>query len=195
MPAYNNHNHEHDERHRVQRATQPAERSNTGHKDAGVASSYSSSLLGHSTLTGRGNGPVHTAMMQQMQQSYGNRALQRYLQRTATSQQSLAGDKHICGPGCNHSVQRMPARGGLVSIQRHSAYEHYALGQIAPSRIKEIPEVRAAAAERNQLRSEVEALEMATAEGSSSSLDRRLQETQQKLAAARTRLFNSPLAK
>jgi hypothetical protein len=190
MPAYN-----HQQRHRVQRAKQPAEHSNTGHKDSGGASRYSPSLLGHSNLNGRGNGPVHSAVMQQMQQSYGNRALQRYLQRAATSPPTNAGDKHTCGPGCNHSVQRTPARGGVVSIQRHAAYEHYALGQIAPSRIKEIPEVRAAATERNELRAEVEALEMAVAEGGSSSQVRELQAAQQKLSAARTRLFNSPLAK
>ncbi|HYO49829.1 MAG TPA: hypothetical protein VEW94_08250 [Chloroflexia bacterium] len=194
MPAYNSQDHD-QQRHRLQRAKQPAEHSDDGHKDAVPVSRYSSSLLGHSTLSGRGNGPVHTAMMQQMQQSYGNRALQRYLQRTATSQQSRAGDMHKCGPGCNHSVQRMPVPGGVVSIQRHAAYEHYALGQIAPSRIKEIPEVRAAATERNQLRSEVEALQLAVAQGSSPYEAQRLQETQQKLAAARTRLVNSPLAK
>src|SRR5438067_892486 len=40
--------------------------------------SYPLSLLGDSRLYGRGNGPVRTTLMLQMQQTYGNRAVQRY---------------------------------------------------------------------------------------------------------------------
>lgn len=44
---------------------------------------YPSSLLGDARLSGRGNGPVRSALVQRMQQSYGNRATQRFLQRSA----------------------------------------------------------------------------------------------------------------
>ena len=40
-------------------------------------------VLGHPHLGGRGNGPVHAAAVQQMQQTYGNRAVQRFLARQA----------------------------------------------------------------------------------------------------------------
>jgi hypothetical protein len=83
----------------------------------------------------------------------------------------------------------------VVPIQRHAAYEHYALGQIAPGKIKEIPQVRAATTERNQLRAEVERLQAIAAQEGSPDQSEKLQEAQQKLSAARTRLFNSPLAK
>jgi hypothetical protein len=46
---------------------------------------YSPSLLGTPTLNGRGNAPIRIAMMQRAQQTYGNRALQRFLQRTAAA--------------------------------------------------------------------------------------------------------------
>jgi hypothetical protein len=44
---------------------------------------YPSTLLGDSRLSGRGNAPVRTAVMQRMQQTVGNRAVQRFLQRAA----------------------------------------------------------------------------------------------------------------
>lgn len=43
------------------------------------AHSYPSSLLGDARLSGRGNEPVRVALMRQMQETYGNRALQRLL--------------------------------------------------------------------------------------------------------------------
>lgn len=42
-------------------------------------------LLGDPRLNGRGNRPVKTAVMQQMQRTYGNRATQRFLQRAAAN--------------------------------------------------------------------------------------------------------------
>jgi hypothetical protein len=39
-------------------------------------------LLDHPDIGGRGNAPVRSAMLQRMQQQYGNRAVQRFLQRT-----------------------------------------------------------------------------------------------------------------
>jgi hypothetical protein len=47
------------------------------------APNYPSTLLGDSRLSGRGNAPVRTAVMQRMQQTVGNRAVQRFLQRAA----------------------------------------------------------------------------------------------------------------
>ncbi|HYO50354.1 MAG TPA: DUF4157 domain-containing protein, partial [Chloroflexia bacterium] len=47
------------------------------------AANYPSTLLGDSRLSGRGNAPVRTAVMQRMQQTVGNRAVQRFLQRAA----------------------------------------------------------------------------------------------------------------
>jgi hypothetical protein len=52
----------------------------SGHESA---PNYPSSLLGDSRLSGRGNAPVRTAVMQRMQQTVGNRAVQRFLQRAA----------------------------------------------------------------------------------------------------------------
>ena len=54
---------------------------------------YSSSLLGNPALSGRGNAPVRTAVIQQAQQTHGNRAVQRYtraIQRSAASAQADA---------------------------------------------------------------------------------------------------------
>jgi hypothetical protein len=41
-------------------------------------------LLGNPRLDGRGNAPVRVALLQRMQHTYGNRAVQRFLQRRAT---------------------------------------------------------------------------------------------------------------
>ncbi len=41
-------------------------------------------MLGNNGLRGRGNAPVQIALMQEMQQTYGNRAVQRFLQRIKT---------------------------------------------------------------------------------------------------------------
>jgi hypothetical protein len=49
--------------------------------DSGVPATESpTALFGDSRLSGRGNGPVHVALMRQAQQTYGNRAIQRSLQ-------------------------------------------------------------------------------------------------------------------
>lgn len=76
---------------RVQRAKQSEERGaehEAAHKGSGSATSagettsvqaYSGSLLGDARLNGRGNAPVRAATMQRMQQTQGNRALQRFL--------------------------------------------------------------------------------------------------------------------
>lgn len=57
--------------------------------DGGAASShesapeYPTSVLNNSSINGRGNAPVKAAVMQRMQQTHGNRAVQRFLQRSA----------------------------------------------------------------------------------------------------------------
>jgi peptidoglycan hydrolase-like protein with peptidoglycan-binding domain len=57
--------------------------------------SYSDSLLGNRALRGRGNGPVQTALMTEMQQTHGNRAMQRFLQRTTSRQSTVSVQR--CG--------------------------------------------------------------------------------------------------
>ena len=47
---------------------------------------YSGSLLGDSRLDGRGNSPARIAVMQHAQQTHGNRAVQRSIQRTVSVQ-------------------------------------------------------------------------------------------------------------
>jgi hypothetical protein len=48
-------------------------------------SAYHASLLGDPRLSGRGNAPVRISLMRQLQQTYGNRAVQRYLQRSKSA--------------------------------------------------------------------------------------------------------------
>jgi hypothetical protein len=50
-----------------------------------AGTSLPGSLLGSSVLNGRGNGPVKIALMQQMQQTQGNRSVQRFMQSRRAS--------------------------------------------------------------------------------------------------------------
>ncbi|MBF6612712.1 MAG: DUF4157 domain-containing protein, partial [Chloroflexi bacterium] len=61
--------------------TSHAHRSDAGSESA---TDYPASLLGDSKLSARGNTSVQTTVMQRMQQSYGNKAVQRFLQRSAS---------------------------------------------------------------------------------------------------------------
>lgn len=63
---------------------------------------YAASMLHDPRLEGRGNGQVRTALMQQMQRMYGNRAVQRYLQRTITPTAEPAESEQLA----HVSVQR-----------------------------------------------------------------------------------------
>jgi len=56
------------------------------------AKPYPSSLLSTGKLQGRGNGPVQTSIMQRMQQTQGNRAVQRIIQRSASAPVSQDDD-------------------------------------------------------------------------------------------------------
>jgi hypothetical protein len=56
-------------------------------QDSGAATAdpatTSPALLAHPAIGGRGNAPVRAAVLQRMQQTYGNRAVQRFIQRVA----------------------------------------------------------------------------------------------------------------
>jgi peptidoglycan hydrolase-like protein with peptidoglycan-binding domain len=52
---------------------------------------YPESLLSNSNLRGRRNGSVQIALIQEMQQTHGNRAVQRFLQRAAAGQAASPG--------------------------------------------------------------------------------------------------------
>jgi hypothetical protein len=102
-----------DEHRRLQRAREHAD---FGHsvdtsedKQANESTpSYPQSLLADPRLSGRGNGPVRTALMRQMQQTYGNRATQRYLQRQATQAGSLPVQRHEANEDVE-PIQRTPS--------------------------------------------------------------------------------------
>jgi hypothetical protein len=79
------HDRDANEHRRVQRAEQPEHLHGQpgGPENAAGMSPYAGSLLGNPVLNGRGNGPVKAAVMRQAQQTYGNRAVQRFIQRCA----------------------------------------------------------------------------------------------------------------
>jgi len=93
-----------------------AETAQSTTQDQDFASPYPASLLGDMGLSGRGNRPVRTALIQQLQRTHGNRAVQRMLERRegavtdapeteAISEASLAGYES----SGNAVVQRTPA--------------------------------------------------------------------------------------
>lgn len=74
--------------HEVHKRVQRTDHATEGHEgsqahESESVPSYPASLLSDVRLGGRGNGPVRTALMLQMQRTYGNRAVQRFLQRSA----------------------------------------------------------------------------------------------------------------
>lgn len=78
---------------------------------------------GDTRLAGRGNSIVRVAMMQSMQQTVGNRALQRFLQQAAQSAQQQDDPNHASGavaalPNRGAAVQRKP---NIAAIQRSVA--------------------------------------------------------------------------
>lgn len=82
--------------------------------------SYPTSLLNDTkVVNSRGNKPVQTALMVQMQQTYGNRATRRYLQRQATASSSQTAVQR-------HPVEQQEQEEELqkpVAIQKMSAGE------------------------------------------------------------------------
>ena len=76
--------HEHNGRKRVQRVEHRTAQSRVepeNSSDAGSATTASLSSLGNPKLGGRANQPVRVDVMRQAQQTYGNRAVHRFLQR------------------------------------------------------------------------------------------------------------------
>jgi hypothetical protein len=84
-----------------------------------IASPYATSLLGDSRLSGRGNRPVQIAAMRSMQQTYGNRAMQRFLQRTRSA---LTGAPAVSpqGPPLIQGLPFTPILSLPVAVQRQS---------------------------------------------------------------------------
>lgn len=84
----------------VQRASSPASPASQASQEAKSpdASPYPGSLLDNENLKGRGNEPVRIALLQEMGQSQGNRALQRFLhaqRRAASSSTENAEDANL----------------------------------------------------------------------------------------------------
>ncbi|HEX9988836.1 MAG TPA: hypothetical protein VGE45_10225 [Chloroflexia bacterium] len=100
---------EHDKQQKVHRADQ----STTG-PEGSIAPentpTYPTSLLNNPALGGRGNAPVRAAIMRQMQQTYGNKAVQRYLQR-ARDTATPVSDKGL-------DVEQTPDHAHSTPVQR-----------------------------------------------------------------------------
>ncbi|HYP38746.1 MAG TPA: D-alanyl-D-alanine carboxypeptidase family protein, partial [Chloroflexia bacterium] len=82
---------------------------------------HGTALLGDARLDGRGNGPVRAAVMQRMQQSVGNRALQRLLRSPSVTLAPATGEIALPAqpaPAGTPSVQRTPD--GQIAIQKAS---------------------------------------------------------------------------
>lgn len=85
-------------------------------------------MLGNIALRGRGNAPVQTALLQQMQHTHGNRATQRFLQRTPpptaisfrSTEPSLQRDVATTAPRT-----KARARGGGVTFRLNSGAQAY----------------------------------------------------------------------
>jgi hypothetical protein len=111
----NVHNAEHDDYRRTRQVAQRMEHATAldgGHATSPTQSAYSNAMLGSQQLNGRGNAPVRIAMMQRMQQTHGNRAVQRFMQRAPSAPlavQRCGGEVHAgctaCG-GANEEMQR-----------------------------------------------------------------------------------------
>lgn len=79
----------HDEQQKRQQMA-PQEESLAHEADSSTFDSLPGSTLSSDKLNGRGNAPVRVAAMQRMQQTYGNRAVQRYVQHRAGEPKSAA---------------------------------------------------------------------------------------------------------
>src|SRR3982074_3572182 len=56
---------------------------------------YSAALLTDARVRARGNAPTRAAALQRMQQTYGNRAVQRFLQRAAQGAATAAPEEDL----------------------------------------------------------------------------------------------------
>lgn len=76
--------HEHEDHKRVQRVEHRPAQPASHHEGVSApdhSTAYADSLLNNPQLSGRGNSPVSIAALQWLQSTYGNRAVQRFLQR------------------------------------------------------------------------------------------------------------------
>ncbi|HYO49524.1 MAG TPA: DUF4157 domain-containing protein, partial [Chloroflexia bacterium] len=111
----------------VQRAASQADHAQAAQTElpgADMLPGVSSSLLGDPRLDGRGNGPVRAAMMQRMQQTYGNRAVRRTLQlQRAIQAANPTGDTTTAAPteGAEEGSASNEQAQGDVAIQREPA--------------------------------------------------------------------------
>lgn len=90
---------------------------------AGELVSQSAALLGDARLEGRGNQGVKTAVIQSMQRTYGNRALQRHLNRLAPK--PAATETEVVMPLLTTTEQAVPGQAfaSPAQVQRHAAHE------------------------------------------------------------------------
>src|SRR4051812_23352504 len=116
---------EHNEQQKVQRAepTTAGPESLLAPENAPL---YPTSLLNDPRLSGRGNGPVRTALMLQMQRTYGNRATGRFLQSQRVENTPALGlplQRQPHGRGGEHTPQSNdhgpPTQPGLSAALRH----------------------------------------------------------------------------
>ncbi|HEX9990218.1 MAG TPA: hypothetical protein VGE45_17300 [Chloroflexia bacterium] len=110
------------EAHRVERHAERPAASSADHEDLAspeteIAVPYPTSLFGDSRLSGRGNRPVQIAAMRSMQQTYGNRATQRFLQRTRSAGAG-AGTISPQGPPLIQGLPLTPLLSLPVAVQR-----------------------------------------------------------------------------
>jgi hypothetical protein len=135
-------NPEHIEQHSTRQTAQRVVESRSernAHVAAQGRAEYSRSLFGDARLHGRGNQSVQVAMMQQMQQTYGNRAVQRFmqsgrqpmpLQRDPTkpgwsgTTGPNAGETRSAKPG--DSIRRIPLDGLTKGYQKEGKHGHTA---------------------------------------------------------------------
>lgn len=91
MADGNSHSHEADERSR-QSAPQVESLSTSDLEAEEPVLSYTPYILGDSRIGAKGNAPVRADMMQRAQQTHGNRAVQRFLNNSASAPRSIQRD-------------------------------------------------------------------------------------------------------
>src|SRR6476659_991221 len=79
---------------RPERAEEQPRRDNNGQEAESSSATRSADLLSDARLRGRGNAPLRSALMQEMQQTHGNKAVQRFVQRSAAST-SVSPDEEV----------------------------------------------------------------------------------------------------
>ncbi|HYP21545.1 MAG TPA: hypothetical protein VEY08_15855, partial [Chloroflexia bacterium] len=92
-----------------------------GHANGPTQGAYSPTMLGSRQLNGRGNAPVRIAMMQRMQQTHGNRAVQRFMQRSMSpvAIQRCGGEVHAGCTACGGASEELQA----APVQRQAPAE------------------------------------------------------------------------